>query len=199
MAKNEPDLTNLSRGIAKRVHGAAEIQVPVGFSPTSRQRVCGDIGMHIDRHGAWYHQGSPILRKELVKMFSTILRCDDAGNHWLITPVEIAPVRVDDVAHIIVDLKIEGERAEQTIRFETLVETVYTLSPDHALRVDVDPETAEPSPYLHLDHGLEARLHRAVFYDLVDLAVAETVDGAHVLGVWSAGVFHVIGDAPGEE
>ena len=199
MAKNEPDLTNLSRGIAKRVHSAAEMHVPVGFSPTSRQRVCGDIGMHIDRHGAWYHQGSPILRKELVKMFSTILRCDDAGNHWLITPAEIAPVRVDDVAHIIVDLKIEGEGAEQTIRFETLVETVYTLSPDHALRVDVDPETAEPSPYLHLDHGLEARLHRAVFYDLVDLAVAETVDGAHVLGVWSAGAFHVIGDAPEEE
>ena len=199
MAKNERALTNLSRGTSRPDHGAAEIQVPVGISPTSRQQVCGDIGMHIDRHGTWYHHGSPILRKELVKMFSKILRRDDAGNHWLITPVEIVPVRVEDVAHIIVDLKIEGEGAEQTIRFETLVETVYTLSSDHALRIDVDPETAEPSPYIHLDHGLEARIHRTVFYDLVDLAVAETVDGAHVLGVWSAGVFHVIGDAPGEE
>ena len=198
MAKNEPDLTNLSRGTSRPDHGAAEIQVPVGISPTSRQQVCGDIGMHIDRHGAWYHQGSPILRKELVKMFSTILRRDDAGNHWLITPVEIAPIRVDDVAHLIVDLEIEGKGIEQAIRFKTLVETVYTLSPDHALRVDVNPETAEPSPYLYLDHGLEARLNRAVFYDLVDLAVAETVDGAHVFGVWSAGVFHIIGDAPGK-
>ena len=199
MAKNEPALTNLSRGTSRPDHGAAEIQVPVGISPTSRQQVCGDIGMHIDRHGTWYHHGSPILRKELVKMFSKILRRDDAGNHWLITPVEIAPVRVDDVAHLIVDLEIEGKGIEQTIRFKTLVETLYTLSPDHTLRIDVDPETAEPSPYLHLDYGLEARIHRAVFYDLVDLAVAEMRDGAHVLGVWSANVFHVIGSAHGEE
>ena len=135
MTKNEPDLTNLSRGFVGRDHGAAEIQLPVGISPTSRQRVCGDIGMHIDRHGAWHHQGSLILRKELVKLFSSMLRRDDAGNHWLITPVEIAPVRVDDAAHLIVDLEIEGEGTEQTIRFQTIVETVYTLSLEHALRV----------------------------------------------------------------
>ena len=195
MTKNEPDLTNLSRGFVGREHGAAEIQLPVGISPTSRQRVCGDIGMHIDRHGAWHHQGSLILRKDLVKLFSSMLRRDDAGNHWLITPVEIAPVRVDDAAHLIVDLEIEGEGAEQTIRFQTIVETIYTLSLEHALRVKVNSETAEPSPYLRLDHGLEARLSRAVFYDLADLAVEQTVDGAHVLGVWSAGAFHVIGDA----
>tara|TARA_B100000579_G_C22114133_1_gene524503 strand:+ start:33 stop:500 length:468 start_codon:yes stop_codon:yes gene_type:complete len=151
--------------------------------------------MHIDRHGAWHHQGSLILRKDLVKLFSSMLRRDDAGNHWLITPVEIAPVRVDDAAHLIVDLEIEGEGAEQTIRFQTIVETIYTLSLEHALRVKVNSETAEPSPYLRLDHGLEARLSRAVFYDLADLAVEQTVDGAHVLGVWSAGAFHVIGDA----
>ena len=196
MTKNEPDPTNLSRGFMERDHGAAEVRLPVGISPTSRQRVCGDIGMHIDRHGAWHHQGSPILRKELVKLFSTVLRRDDVGDHWLITPAEIVPVQVEDTAHVIVDLEIEGEGAEQTIRFQTLVGTVYTLSPEHTLRVIVDSETAEPSPYFRLNHGLEARLNRAVFYDLADLAVAETIDGAHVLGVWSAGAFHVIGDAP---
>ena len=180
----------------KRDHGAEEVRLPVGISPTSQQRVCGDIGMYIDRHGAWHHQGSPILRKELVKLFSTVLRRDDVGDHWLITPAEIVPVQVEDTAHVIVDLEIEGEGAEQTIRFQTLVGTVYTLSPEHTLRVIVDSETAEPSPYFHLDHGLEARLNRAVFYDLADLAVAETINGAHVLGVWSSGAFHVIGDAP---
>ena len=180
----------------KRDHGAEEVRLPVGISPTSQQRVCGDIGMYIDRHGAWHHQGSPILRKELVKLFSTVLRRDDVGDHWLITPAEIVPVQVEDTAHVIVDLEIEGEGAEQTIRFQTLVGTVHTLSLEHALRVRVDSETAEPSPYFRLDNGLEARLNRAVFYNLVDLAIAETIDGAHVLGVWSAGAFHVIGDAP---
>lgn len=195
MAKKGPDLTNLSRGSAERDRGGAELQGPAGISPRKGQRICGDIGMHIDRHGNWHYQGSPIARKELVTLFSTVLHRDEAGAHWLITPAEIAPVDVDDAALRAVGLERDGAGAEQAIRFHTNVGTDAVLSADRPLRVDIDPETAEPAPYLALDRGLEAKLNRPVFYELVDMAVEQWVDGAHVLGVWSAGAFHIIGAA----
>ena len=196
MAKKGPDLTNLSRGSAQRDHGGAELQGPAGISPRPGQRLCGDIGMHIDRHGNWHYQGSPISRKELVTLFSTVLHRDGAGEHWLITPAEIAPVAVDDAALLAVALERDGDGEAQVLRFRTNVDTETVLSEDRPLRVDIAPDSGEPAPYLRVDRGLEAKLTRAVFYALVDMAVEQWADGAHVLGVWSAGAFHVIGPAP---
>lgn len=196
MTKNEPDLTNLSQGSVESDHAGEKLQEPVGISPRPGQILCGDIGMRIDRHGAWHYQGSPIPRKELVKLFSTVLRRDDAGGHWLITPAEIAPVAVEDAAFVVVGLETAGDGVTQEIRLRTNVDAEFTLSAAHPLRVETDPDSAEPAPYLALDHGLEAKLNRPVFYDLVEMAVDREVEGAHLLGVWSAGTFHVIGENP---
>ncbi len=196
MTKKPPNLTNLSQGSVESDRGGAPLQGPVGYEPRPGQIVCGDIGMYIDRHGAWHYQGSPIARKELVKLFSTVLRRDEAGAHWLITPVEMAPVRVDDAPYLAVGMSVDNAGENQVIRFRTNIDAEVTLSADHPLRVDIAPETDEPAPYLALDHGLEAKLNRPVFYELVDLAVEVTVEGAHLLGVWSGGDFHPIGKAP---
>ena len=174
--------------------GLKKIQGPLGIVPTSQQRLCGDIGMHIDHYGDWYYQGSLIKRKELVRLFYQVLRCDEAGNHWLITPMEIAPVDVADVAHVITGIEVIGTGLKQIIQFETKMGARYNLSKAYPLRIEVNRRTNEPSPYLGLDHGLEGKLNRTIFYDLVNMAVNETIYCTERLGVWSADLFHVIGD-----
>jgi len=199
MTKKQPDLTNLSQGSVESDHGSQSLQGPAGIQPRPGQVICGDIGMRIDHHGVWHYQGSPIARKELVKLFSTVLRRDTDGAHWLITPAEMAPVQVDDAPYLAVALDAAGTGAAQTIRFRTNIDAEVTLSADHPLRVDTDPDTHEPAPYIRLDHGLEAKLNRPVFYELVEMAVEEHIKRAHLLGVWSAGDFHPIGDSPPED
>ena len=163
--------------------------------PTFQQRLCGDIGMRIDHHGDWYYQGSLIERKELVKLFSKILRRDHGGDHWLITPAEIAHVRVDDAAHVVVDMDIKGIGSNQIIYFQTMVDTIYALSETYPLRIEMNMETQEPAPYLVLDQGLEAKLNRSGFIDLANLAIEKEIEGGLVFGIWSAGTFHVIWDS----
>lgn len=187
--QEHPNLSNLSRGAENNGPG------PAGFTPRAGQMVCGDIDMRIDSQGLWHYLGSPIGRMELVKLFSTVLRRDDNGEHWLITPVEMCRIQVDDAAFMAVELWREGDDSDQTLTFRTNIDKTYTLSDAHPLRIEVNPETEEPSPYIALDHGLEAKLSRSVFYQLVDLGIAETVEQDHIYGVWSAGVFFPIGDA----
>ncbi|MBT3660639.1 MAG: DUF1285 domain-containing protein [Rhodospirillaceae bacterium] len=199
MNKNEPNLSNLSQGSVKRDHGTRNIQGPVGITPRPSQVICGDIGMHIDRHGVWFYHGTPIPRKELVKLFSTVLRRDEAGDHWLITPAEMARVDVEDAPYLAVEMFTDGTGDEQIIRFRTNIDGEFTLSDDHPLRVENAPETGEPAPYLALDHGLEAKLNRAVFYQLVDQGVEQRVEEEHIFGVWSCGHFYPIGKWPADE
>ena len=174
--------------------GHQKTQGPLGIVPGVRQRLCGDIGLHIDYHGDWYYQGSLIARKELVRLFYQVLLRDAAGNHWLITPMEIAPVDVAEVAHVITGIKVIGSGLNQIIKFKTKVGTSYELSTAYPLRIEVNPKTNEPAPYLALDHGLEGKLNRAIFYDLANMAVSQTIDHTKRIGVWSAGLFHIIGD-----
>lgn len=153
---------------------------------------CGDIDMRIARDGTWYYMGTPIGRKPMVRLFSTILRHDDDGKYYLVTPVEKVGIRVDDAPFLAVEMTVEGAGAEQNLTFRTNVEDVVTAGPDHPIRVVIDPETQEPAPYVHVRANLEALISRALFYDLV--ALAEERDGR--LGVWSGGCFFVIGETP---
>lgn len=152
---------------------------------------CGDIDMRIARDGTWYYLGSPIGRKPLVRLFSTILRHDEDGKYYLVTPVEKVGIRVDDAPFVAVEMTVEGTGEDQVLHFRTNVDDWVTAGPDHPIRVEIDPATEEPSPYVHVRARLEALIARAVFYDLVDLAVER--DGH--LGVWSAGRFFPIDGA----
>ena len=149
---------------------------------------CGDIDIRIGRDGTWYHQGTPFARRELVRLFSTILRKDPDGFH-LVTPAEKMRIRVDDAPFVAVLLRVEGEGRTQRLIFTTNVGDETVAGPDNPIRVDTR-ETGEPSPYVHVRRGLEALIARSVFYQLVDLA-APGADG--VLGVWSDGVFFPLG------
>jgi len=153
---------------------------------------CGDIDIRIALDGIWFHQGTPIGRKELVRLFSTILRKDPDG-YVLVTPAEKMRIVVEDAPFVAVLLDVEGSGREQKLIFTTNVGDQTTASVDNPIRVESDRATGEPAPYVHVRKGLEARIARAVFYQLADLAVPGDGEHAGFLGVWSKGVFFRLG------
>ncbi len=152
---------------------------------------CGDIDIRIARDGTWFHQGTPIGRKELVRLFSTILRKDPDGYH-LVTPAEKMRIQVEDAPFMAVLMDVAGKAREQVLTFTTNVGDEMQASVGNPIRVETS-ENGEPAPYVHVRRGLEARIARAVFYQLADLAVPGS--GAHegFLGVWSNGAFFPLG------
>ena len=156
---------------------------------------CGDIDMRIARDGTWYSRGTPMGRKPMVKLFSTIIR-RDGDDYFLVTPVEKVGIKVDDAPFVAVSLQVEGEGEAQVLRFTTNVEEETVANAEHPLRVALDEQTQEPAPYVHVRSNLEALIHRNVFYQLVELAVPREIDGQIWLGVWSAGAFFPIGPQP---
>lgn len=154
---------------------------------------CGDIDIRIARDGTWFHLGTPIRRKELVRLFSTILRKDPDGFH-LVTPFEKMRIRVEDAPFVAVLMEAQGQGRDQILTFTTNVGDETAAGPDNAIRVETNPETGEPAPYVHVRRGLEARIARSVFYQLADLALPSEGDG-NVLGIWSKGVFFRLGPA----
>jgi hypothetical protein len=151
---------------------------------------CGEIDIRIDRKGLWFHEGTPIGREALVRLFASVLRLDPDGYH-LVTPVEKMKIRVEDVPFIAIRVDRRGE----ALVFETNVGDVVEAGPDHAITVGRDTETGEPQPYLHVRRGLRARLSRPVFYELVELAeVRETPDGPRY-EVSSNGCWFPVADA----
>ncbi len=152
---------------------------------------CGDIDIRIAADGTWFHEGSPIGRKELVRLFSTLLRKDPDGFH-LVTPAEKMRIAVEDAPFMAVLLKVEGKGQDQRLVFTTNVGDETAAGRENPIRVQTDPETGEPAPYVHVRRGLEAKIARAVFYQLADLAVPSAAE-AKMLGVWSAGVFFPLG------
>lgn len=150
---------------------------------------CGDIDIRIAGDGTWYHEGSPIRRPRMVELFSTVLRKDSDGEFYLVTPVEKMRIRVDDAPFIAIDVEAAGEGKEQILAFTTNVGEQVVAGDRHPLRVEVDAESQEPSPYVMVRDGLEARINRPTFYHLVELG--EEHDGE--LGVWSSGHYFVLG------
>ncbi|NYZ11840.1 DUF1285 domain-containing protein [Azospirillum sp. RWY-5-1] len=153
--------------------------------------------IRIARDGTWFHEGGPIRRIELVKLFASVLRRDDAGDFWLVTPAERGRILVEDAPFQAVEMTARGEGRDQILAFRTNVDDWVEAGPDHPIRVDVHPATGEPSPYIEIRQGLEARIARSVFYDLVDRAVPNSPDREAEIGVWSRRVFFVLGRQPG--
>ena len=165
-----------------------------GLPPVERWHPthCGDIDIRIARDGTWFHQGTPIGRKELVRLFSTILRKDDDGFH-LVTPAEKMRIVVEDAPFLAVLLNADGYGKAQRLAFTTNVGDETVAGAQNPIRVVTDPSTDEPRPYLHVRRGLEARIARNVFYQLADLAVPGEGEHKGVLGVWSSGTFFPLG------
>ena len=155
---------------------------------------CGHFDMRIARDGTWYYRGSPITRKPLVTLFSTVLVRDEDDQYWLATPAERGRIDVDDAPFVAVEMRISGTGRNQVLEFRTNVDDIVTADAAHPIRVVVDAKTGEPSPYLVVRDGLEALLARTVFYELVELGVDGTGEHANLFGVWSSGSFFALGD-----
>ncbi len=169
---------------------------PKGMTPRPGQIVCGDIDMHIDTNGTWFYHGSPITRKKLVQLFSTVVRRDEDGAYWLITPAEMARIKVDDAPFLAVEMIVTNDNGVKSLKFRTNVDKWVTAGPDHPIRVDIDSQTNEPRPYLVLsEDGTEARIVRAIFYDLVNDAEVADINGEDMLVTESAGSRFVLGPA----
>lgn len=140
---------------------------------------CGDIGMEILPDGTWMHEGTRITREPLVRLFATILRKDDDGQTYLVTPGEKIVVKVHDAPFVAIRADRHGEGREQQIVFTTNVGDVITAGPDNPIRVERNGE--EPRPYVLVRGRLEARILRAPFYELVECGDAR----AEEVGVWS--------------
>ena len=147
----------------------------------------GDSAMRIARDGRWFHEGRPIERAELVRLFSTILRREQDGRHVLVTPAEKLDIDVEDAAFIAVAMTGEGEGEGRTLAFQLNTGDYVVAGPGHALAMRGNGDDAVP--YLHVRGGLYARLARPLYYELADIAIAE---GSDPPGVWSGGVFFAL-------
>lgn len=149
----------------------------------------GEFPIRIARDGVWFYRDSPIHRKEIAKLFSTVLQRDGKGRYWLKTPVEQGMIEVEDAPFVAVEMMAEGEGREASLKFRNNFDDWVTADADHPIKVEKNPETGEPRPYIRVRDGLDALIQRSVFYQLVSLALPGESDGRRVLGVWSDGTF----------
>jgi hypothetical protein len=182
-----------SRPSAESLANAARAATKKGLPPVHlwNPPFCGDLDMRIARDGTWFYLGTPIGRKPLVKLFSSILR-RDGDDYFLVTPVEKVGITVDDAPFVAVDFEVEGEGESQKITFTTQVDDIAVAGPEHPIRVDRDPATGEPAPYVLIRANLEALIDRKSFYRLVDIGTHAEIDGTRWFGVWSNGRFFPI-------
>ena len=180
-----PGLQGLEQ--AARQAGALGLPPVHLWNPPDR----GDIDMRIAADGTWFYQGTPINRPAMVRLFSTILR-RDGDRYVLVTPVEKVGIKVDDAPFVAVGVEVAGEGTAQSLSFRTNAGDWTLAGPEHPLRVETDPISREPRPYVHVRGGLEALIARPVFYELVALAEPRTGQ----LGVWSKGTFFSLGPLP---
>lgn len=169
--------------------------------PARRAFDHGSLPFVIRRDGSWDYRGSVIARKELVCLFSSVLKRDAEGQFLLETPAERGVIVVEDAPFVAVELGWAGVGVDQVLTFRTNVDQVVTAGPKHPIRVAFDVLSCEPTPYVHVRDGLggfplEARIGRAVYYELVALAEPCVVDGRPMFGVWSSGCFFPLGDLP---
>ena len=143
---------------------------------------CGNSAMRIARDGTWYHEGAPIRRPEMVRLFSTVLRREPDGRHVLVTPVEKLDIEVERTAFRALEMQNEGEGRDRRIAFRLDSGDVTIVDAGHPLRIAATDEG--PSPRVLVRHGLEAELSHSLYYELAEIALAENSNG-----VWSCGTF----------
>lgn len=148
---------------------------------------CGDLDMEIRRDGTWFYMGTPMGRKSLVRLFSSVLRKDEDGETYLVTPVEKVRIRVVDAHFLAVEMQVSENDQGQVLTFRTNVGELIEIGKDHPLRFDIAGKDAELKPYFHVRGRLEALVNRATMYDLVDLGEEVEIDGVAMFAVKSNG------------
>lgn len=186
MPSSQPDLA------------ALESALPAGRPRPPVERwnppLSGEMDVRITRNGDWHHEGALIQREALVKLFASILRRDEDGQYYLVTPVEKWRIRVDDAPFVAVRLDVTGTGRNQRLNFATNVGDTVAAGPDHPLIVEYPTADGEPAPYIQVRGRLRALLTRAVFWELAKLGEEQLSDDqSRHFGVWSQGQFFSLG------
>jgi hypothetical protein len=165
---------------------AAAIEARGGPPPVDRWNPerCGHSGMRIARDGSWFHEGKPIARPAMVRLFASVLRREPDGSHVLVTPVEKLTIDVEATAFRATQMTMAGEREKRRIGLTLDSGDALIVGPEHPLTIVDTPDG--PSPRIAVRFGLEAELARPLYYELADIALAEGHDPP---GVWSDGTF----------
>ncbi|MGI9351806.1 MAG: DUF1285 domain-containing protein [Rhizobiaceae bacterium] len=149
---------------------------------------CGDLDMVIKSDGTWFYMGTPIGRHALVKLFSSVLRKDDDGKTYLITPVEKVGITVEDAHFIIVEMNAHDRDGQQVITFRTNMDDVFEVGSEHPLRFVTVEENEGIKPYVLVRGRLEGVLARSVMYELIAHGEEVEVDGRLMFSIKSNGV-----------
>lgn len=157
---------------------------------------CGELNLVIRRDGRWVHEGTPIGRAPLVRLFSTVLR-REGDRYFLVTPVEKLGIEVEDAPFLAVGMRKEQGGGADRLIFTTNVGDEAAAGPGHA--IDMRPSGTGSAPYIHIRAGLDARIARAVWYDLVALGETRDINGAPLFGVASGGSFFPLETAAGND
>jgi hypothetical protein len=152
---------------------------------------CGDSGMRILSDGTWLHEGTPIGRPALVRLFSTILRREADGSHVLVTPVEKLTIDVEDAPFLAVETSSEGQGRDRRLAFRTNVGDLVVAGAEHPLTFEDRGHGLHP--YLRVRGGLDALVARPVYYELANLAIEEPEGPEGETGLWSDGCFFRFG------
>lgn len=150
---------------------------------------CGEMDLIIKSDGSWWHEGTRITRSGLVELFASVLRKDEDGRTYLVTPVEKLGIQVERAHFHAVRVDAMGDGKEQRLFFKTNLGETVEAGPEHPIMVETDPETLEPDPRVIVRGRLDAAITRPAFYELVELAIERN----GVLGVWSGGEFFALG------
>lgn len=142
--------------------------------------LCKNVEMRIDREGRWFFMNSPIGRKRMVKLFSKVLRLDDDGEYYLVTPVEKIRIEVEERPFLIIDYQIIEDNEDQIIVFETNTGEKFILDDDHPIVFKTNSETGEPKPYVRVRSNLEGIISRNIFYKLIDLSTKKEIEGNQI-------------------
>jgi uncharacterized protein len=185
--RGQTDAGQLAALIAR---AAGDTNAKKGLPPVERWNppFCGDLDMEIRSDGTWFYMGTPIGRQPLVRLFSTVLRKDDDGKTYLVTPVEKVGIRVQDAPFVAVEMAVGGGESDRQLTFRTNVGDVAEAGPEHTLRFEIKGENNELKPYLHIRGNLEALVSRPVMYDLVELGEHIEIEGVSMFTVRSGGV-----------
>lgn len=176
-----------SAGLAALISRAA--RAGKGLPPVERWNpdFCGDLDMEIRADGTWFYLGTPIGRMPLVQLFSTVLRKDEDGRTYLVTPVEKVGIRVVDAPFVAVEMDVTGTGEAQAITFRTNVGDIVEAGPEHEMRFVDEDETGGLKPYVHVRGRLEALVARPVMYELVEYGEEIEIEGRTMFAVRSRG------------
>ena len=155
--------------------------------------------MLVSKDGVWHHDGKPIRRPAMVRLFASILTLENGSDYFLVTPVEKVGIKVEDCPFLITEMDVSGAGPDQVIEFTTNTDERFQINHDHPITLNSTDSGTEPHPTAHVRSGLMGLISRPVFYRLVELAIevdvtAETEGKTESqLGVWSSGQFYKFG------